>query len=436
MKIELNRQTVLSYQYLAKWMTISLLAGIFGVVILQSFIYLSTIISSQISNLSLSIIIWPLIGAIITGGIIYKLEIGAAGEGVPSYIRGIKIDQGNLPYKVTLFKFWAALFTLSTYGNGGVVGPLGRVSSGISVIIVRTFQKFSKSINQEDIRVAAICGMSAITGAVFHSSIGAGLFSVEIIQRKSMDYKDVFPAILSSSTAVLISKIMGWDSFYGLDTADTFMDVSMVGWLIVFSILVGFMGGFYNVIYGLTTKIFKRSEGRILPKVILGSLIAFLISYAVNPSLIGTSKPIFDAIFRGDLNVITGRLTGILPVAIIILIMIVAKILSNCITVGCGMSAGFTGPSALTGMLLGVSASSFLGVEFASPTYFAFMAAGFSGMLASSMNVPLAAAVLSIEVFGLQYSFPAGVSAVIGFQMMRSSTIYDYAFNLKEKKNK
>lgn len=96
------------------------------------------------------------------------------------------------------------------------------------------------------------------------------------------------------------------------------------------------------------------------------------------------------------------------------------------------MSAGFTGPSALTGMLLGVSASNFLGVEFASPTYFAFMAAGFSGMLASSMNVPLAAAVLSIEVFGLQYSFPAGVSAIVGFQMMRSSTIYDYAFNIKK----
>jgi len=91
------------------------------------------------------------------------------------------------------------------------------------------------------------------------------------------------------------------------------------------------------------------------------------------------------------------------------------------------MSAGFTGPSALVGMLLGVSAASFLHIEIGSSTYFAFMAAGFSGMLSSSMNVPLAAAILSIEVFGLEYSFPAAVSSIIGFQMMRGSTIYSYA---------
>ena len=53
------------------------------------------------------------------------------------------------------------------------------------------------------------------------------------------------------------------------------------------------------------------------------------------------------------------------------------------------------------------------------------MAAGFAGMLASTVNVPLAAAVWAVEVFGLSYSFPAGLSAIIGFQMMRSSFLYD-----------
>lgn len=432
MNFKLDRQTILSYKYLVKWMTISFMAGIFGVLILQSFVYLSAKLATTITSISLPIFIWPLIGALITGALIYRLEIGAAGEGMPSYIRGIKLDKGYLSFKVTFFKFWAALFTLSTHGNGGVVGPLGRVSAGVSVFVLRIFRRFSFIIDQEDIRIAAICGMSAITGAVFHSSIGAGLFAVEIIQRKSMPYKDIFPAILSSSTAVFISKVMGWNSFYGIDTADKFMDVGMVGWLLIFSIVVGFAGGVYNHIYQKVAILTKRSEGNILPKVLLGSLIAFVISYAVNPGLIGTSKPIFDAVFAGDMNAITGRLSFLGNTGVVILIIILAKILSNCITVGCGMSAGFTGPSALTGMLLGVSASNFLGVEFASPTYFAFMAAGFSGMLASSMNVPLAAAVLSIEVFGLQYSFPAGVSAIVGFQMMRSSTIYDYAFNIKK----
>ncbi len=431
MNFKLSKQSIVSYKYLAKWMIISFLAGILGVFILQSFVYLSTNISNFISITNYHLIIWPIIGAIITGGLIYKLERGAAGEGMPSYIKGLKLDKGYLPFKVTFFKFWAALFTLSTFGNGGVVGPLGRVSAGLLVSILGLFKKYNKIITQEDIRIAAICGLAAVTGAVFHSSIGAGLFAVEIIQRRTLHYRDVFPAILASSTAVFLSKVMGWGSFYYLETADKFMDFSMAGWLIVFSIMVGFTGGLYNIIYLQIAKKIKRSEGNILPKVLAGSLVAFLISYAVNPGLIGTSKPIFDAVFKGDMNVIAGRLAGVGPLSVIVIVIIIAKILSNCITVGSGMSAGFTGPSALTGMLLGVAVSSFLNVDHASPTYFAFMAAGFSGMLASSMNVPLAAAVLSIEVFGLQYSFPAGISAVIGFQMMRSSTIYDYAVNLK-----
>ena len=140
-------------------------------------------------------------------------------------------------------------------------------------------------------------------------------------------------------------------------------------------------------------------------------------------------EPVFTALFSGDVLGLTGRLGGFGYTSIILLIMIVIKILGNCITVGSGMSAGFTGPSALVGMLLGVSASLFLGIELGSPTYFAFIAAGFAGMLSSSMNVPLAAAIISIEVFGLQYSFPAAVSSVIGFQMMRNNTIYDYIYN-------
>ncbi|MBN1760659.1 MAG: hypothetical protein JW863_20185 [Chitinispirillaceae bacterium] len=53
--------------------------------------------------------------------------------------------------------------------------------------------------------------------------------------------------------------------------------------------------------------------------------------------------------------------------------------------------------------------------------------------LSGSMNIPLAAAVMTIELFGLQYSFPAGFSAVIGFQVMRHKTIYDYAVRDQER---
>ena len=109
--------------------------------------------------------------------------------------------------------------------------------------------------------------------------------------------------------------------------------------------------------------------------------------------------------------------------------MLLIKGVANCITVGSGMSAGFTGPSAIIGMLLGVFMATVLKLDPSSATYCAFIAAGFSGLLASSMNIPIAAAVLTIEVFGLQYSFPAGLAAIMGFQINRYQTIYDYSLS-------
>lgn len=431
MILTIPSETLKSYKYLLTWSSISLVSGILGVLTVQSFVFLSSSIGSFISDSTIPTILWPLIGALVTGGVIYRLSIGSAGEGIPSYINGLIHDNGSLSFKVTFYKFFAALVTLTTFGNGGVVGPLGRVSAGLSSKVVTLIQRVFKSEHQEDIRVAAICGMAAVTGAVFHASIGGGLFAVEIVQRKSLHYKDIFPAILSSSTAVLLSKAMGWGSFYKLTTVDEFMDTSMVGWLLLFTIFVGLTGGLYSLTYQKIAKLTHRSEGNIIPKVVVGSLIAFIITFAVNPDLLGTSKPVFAALFSGDIAGLTGRLGGMGYTSIVLLIIIVVKILGNCITVGSGMSAGFTGPSALVGMLLGVSASHMLGIELGSPTYFAFIAAGFAGMLSSTMNVPLAAAIISIEVFGLQYSFPAAVSAVIGFQMMRQSTIYDYTYKNK-----
>ena len=43
------------------------------------------------------------------------------------------------------------------------------------------------------------------------------------------------------------------------------------------------------------------------------------------------------------------------------------------------------------------------------------------------MNIPIASAVMGVEIFGLYYSLPVALGAVIGFQTARNRTIYEYA---------
>jgi H+/Cl- antiporter ClcA len=96
------------------------------------------------------------------------------------------------------------------------------------------------------------------------------------------------------------------------------------------------------------------------------------------------------------------------------------------------MSAGFTTPAIIVGMLLGAVLATALHIEPGTPNFHALLATGFAGILASSMNIPIASAVMGVEIFGPQYSLPITIAAIIGFQINRHQTIYDFAMGSKD----
>lgn len=426
----LSREYRRSLAFLLKWTFIAVVSGIIGTGIVQGFNFILTKSSLFFSQTLGFLPVWPVIGALLCGALFYRFSPGSAGEGIPSYLQGLHKFQGILDPKETFFKFWAALSTLGTFGNGGLVGPLGRVSAGVMSFLASRIKRLN--FNSWDIRTATICGLAATVGTIFHSSIGGGIFAVEIVQKTEMRYRDLFPAILSSSTAVFISKALGWQSFYPITAVPAFMNPRLLWALVLFALLTGFIGKGFTVLYIQVSRIFRREHSRnIIFKVITGSIVAGFAAWLINPHLMGTSRSIIEALFREDFQLLYGKLPQTIPFFLLLLILLIVKSVGNCITVGSGMSAGFTGPAAIIGMLAGASWAHVLGLAPASADYISFIAAGFSGVLASTMNIPIAAAVLTIESFGLQYSFPAGIAAIIAFQVNKHDTIYDYSKTIK-----
>lgn len=419
--VRIPRETILSYGFLAKWLAISLTAGIVGTGIVRVFFLLQGWIAALLSGVGLPLVIWPVVGALITGGIVYRIKPAAAGEGIPGYLEGMNENAARFPLGTTLMKFAATVGTLTTYGNGGVVGPLGRVTSGLISFLVDKSRRIG--LNDYDRRTAAICGMAAAVGAVFHSSIGGGVFAVEIIQKSEMRYRDLFPAILASSMATHFSRVFGWDPFFAADIPARYMNPGIAGIVLLTAVLTGFAGKFYIATYRVVARLLRREAGsRMLVKTLTGSVVAAVLAWAVDPELMGTSKGIVDMLLAPEATRTVATLSILAA-----LLYIPVKAAANIATVGSGMSAGFTGPSLILGMLLGYVLSGLFGVPAYSPEYYAILGAGFTAMLASSINVPIAAAILGLELFGLHYGLPCGVAAVIGFQMNRHRTLYDYA---------
>jgi len=424
----ITREDLKSYMYLLQWLFIALLAGLVGSLSIHYFVviygYMIEFISS---NNNIPLFLWPVIGAVLVGSIIYRIEPRAKGEGIPSYLLCLRRGNGILSPLETFYKFWAAILTLGTLGNGGFLGPVGRVSAGIMSFFFRLLPR--KIIPKEHLSLFPICGLAAAFGALIHTSVGGGIFAVEIIQKANMRYRQLFPAILASTASVYFSRTFGFEPVFSFQTIHKAFDIRIIGAIIILTFSAGLSGKGFIILYSYISRVFHRESK--LPtlgvtiRTVLGSIIAFWIVYLVNPNLLGTSKLIFTALMTGDKSLLIGNITGEVPVFLILLVLILIKALANCLTVGSGMSAEFAGPAILIGLLLGAVFSELFHIPAGTPEYYALLSAGFAGVFSSTMNTPIATGIIVIEMFGLFYSLPAGLASVVGFQINRHNTLYD-----------
>jgi CIC family chloride channel protein len=412
--------------YLLKWIFISAIAGTWSSTLVHLFLASYRQISAFLIQLDIPLFVWPLIGAVITFGGVYPFSRAAAGEGMPAYISGVNRHKAHFSLKVTVVKLAASVTTLLTFGSGGVVGPIGRVNAGLLSVLLEKIKK--AGFTDFDRRTAGICGMAATVGALFHSSVGGGIFAVEIIQKTEMRYRDLFPAILSSAIAAQFSRAMGWSPFFSASLPKGTLTPKTAVFILITAVTAGLLGKVFIQTYRLFAGCCNKTfPGAPLLKAAAASLAAGLAAWTVHPSLFGTSKGIIDFLLLSETTAAPLPLFSLSLGTAFLFILIKGG--ANILTVGSGMSAGFTGPSLIMGMLVGYIMAKVTGAAPYSIEYYAMLSAGFAATLGSSINVPIAAAVIGVELFGIHYGLPCGLAAIIGFQINRHYTLYDYAKN-------
>ncbi|MBF9018212.1 MULTISPECIES: chloride channel protein [unclassified Oceanispirochaeta] len=429
-----------SFYNLMLWSLIAIVSAVVANVTVQGFLFLYHRITAALASVhAIPLWVWPIIGAVPVGFFVYSIVPSSMGEGIPSYLEGVRKRGGILSLRETVFKFMAALITLGTYGNGGFLGPVGRMSAGFMSFIGRVAGRIGgrRTIDPALQLLFPICGMAAAVGALMHSPIGAGIFAVEIILKTNMRYRQLFPAILASSVSVYIAKYFGFDPILVIRANQVHMEIILLLEILIVTVSAGFSGKAFILTYTGVSKLFQRdtilSPLKQTSFLIAGSAVSSLLIIA-NPYLLGKGFQITDALMIFNPDILRGFLPPGLPMFGVLFILILIKGLGNIFTVGSGMSAGFTGPAVMMGMLLGACFADLFHIIPGSPEYFALLAAGFAGYFASIMNTPIAAAIIVVELFGLYYSLPAGLAAVVGYMVNQNHTLYDMALEEREEK--
>lgn len=417
-----RRELIKSLNYLGSWCLIALVSGTIGVVITGGFLFVLDRALKTWVHLGWNIILVAVSGALLAA-LISRIEPESRGEGIPSYIHGVEEKGGYLSFKAGVVKLFSSLATLATWGCGGIVGPIGRVSAGLSSTLVGTIRSEGSDFTLR--RTAAICGMSSVLAVVTGAPIGSGIFSVEIAQRRNMRYSDIFPAILSSSFAVFLSGAVGIAPLWDIATMGVKVGFNHLPALLLTILLAATAGRLFEIFYGTMSGFLHREASRgVEARFVLATFVAVAATWAVNPLLVGNGREFTNLLLNDPLTAM-GRLDGLVPMFVALFVFIFVRSMAVGFTVGSGQSAGFFVPLAQIGILIGTASAVLFGVGEAPDELRILQSTGMAGILAGTLNIPIAAAVISVEIFGPDLGLPVALAAVLGFQVNRHHTVYD-----------
>ncbi|ARE86027.1 Voltage-gated ClC-type chloride channel ClcB [Clostridium formicaceticum] len=389
---------------MTKWLVVATLMGIGGglaAVVLKFSIDFITQMSAMVPQW-----IAPAVGGILVS-VLYLWDKNAAGFGTDKYIYAVNKKNSPLPFKMVFSKIAVTAITLGFQGSGGVEGPMLVIGGGLASGITK-LRAWKNYFCDEDCRTLAICGAAGAIGAIFRSPLGGGIFVVEILYKSSLHYADLFPAMLSSTMGFVIYSMLA-------NANPMFVIPNYLPnvWNVPSFLLAGVTAGLASLLF---MWIFRKVQGffdklpyKRMHPFIGGLLTGIILIFLPDVAATGT-------------NVIQEMIHGVFPIKLLLLLL-AGKILATSFTVTSGGSAGLVIPALFIGAISGNFISVLMGNgEFGLSA--SLVIAGMAASLASIANVPIAAAIMLVEMVGLRLGVPATLGSIIGYALGHGQVIY------------
>ena len=231
-------------------------------------------------------------------------------------------------------------------------------------------------------RLLVACGAGAGMAAVYNVPLGGALFAVEVLLG-TLSLPVVLPAVAMSAIATVIAWVAVPDRATYLVPV-FHVRASQVVWAVIIGPLAGIVAvGWVRVIAAVNT-LKPRRWGRVLaPVVIFTALGAVSITY---PQILGNGK-----------DTVALALTNQLGVGLLVA-LVVLKPLATAACLGSGAPGGLFTPTLTFGVLFGDLLGHGWAAIWPGPAIGSYAIIGGAAVLAASMQGPLSAVVLTLEL--------------------------------------
>lgn len=324
----------------------------------------------------------------------------AEGHGTEKVIEAIHKRSGKINLIVVPVKLLATVVTMAFGGSAGKEGPCAQIGAGLSSWLADIF-RFSRA----DRRKLVICGISGGFAAVFGTPIAGAIFGIEVLFVGGLMYDVLLPSFIAGIVSYQTSVALGVTYFASpMSFVPEFSELFFIK-VVLAGVFFGLCA--FLLIEGLA--IGRRAARQLKMPVVYRALIGGLV-LVVCVQLLGT-----DRYLGLGLDSIQSMLEG----GSIIWYAFLLKILFTSVTLNFGGSGGIVTPIFFIGATAGACFGDWLGVD---PGTFA--AIGMVSVLAGAANTPIAASILSLELFGPAIGPYAATACVVSFLMTSTRSVY------------
>ena len=336
---------------------------------------------------------------LVSGAMMKYLAPGDEGHGTAVIIDALHKRSGKIKPSTVLVRLAATLITIASGGSAGKEEPGAQIGAGLSSL----FSDLLK-FDDRDRRKLVICGVSAGFASVFGTPIGGAIFGVEVLFVGGLMYDVLLPAFIAGIVSYQVSAALGITYFYSpLQFVPVFS-----GFFLAQVIFAGIFFGIVALLLIELFNLFKKAAER-LPlwapaKGIIGGAALILLTLAFSTQYLGLGLATTQATLQGQQAVWYA-----FPL----------KIVFTSITLGFGGSGGIITPIFFIGSTAGALFAQVFGLNSAT-----FAAIGLVAVLAGATNTPIAASIISIELFGPAVAPYAAVACVVSYVMSGHRSIY------------
>lgn len=371
-----------------RWVLVSVATGVVCGLVGSAFhLTVDWVTSVRMANPWL-IFLLPVGGLVIAA--IYRVS-KMEGEGTNGIIDSIH-DGAKVHIRLVPVIFVSTAITHLVGGSAGREGAALQIGGGIGYRVGRLLK-----LDDKDMRLVTLCGMSAVFAALFGTPLTATIFALEVISVGILYYSGFIPCLVASVTAYGISRLVGIAPMRYAVALEP-LEVMMLIKVCILAVICALVSIVFCVAMHQTERFASAKIKNIYLRAALGGVIVIALTLIVGTDCyngIGTDT-IARALGEGE-----APGWGFFW-----------KIVFTAITIGFGFKGGEIVPTMFIGAALGCTAGPLLGI----PPQFA-ASIGLVAVFCGAVNCPIASIILSVELFGsgelLYFALACGIAYML-----------------------